>query len=108
MPHNLMIVDYALGQPGSVHDSYAFQGMQMAEDPTVIPRSHWIWADMAYPSEKWCVVPFKKPRGGNLTRQQNTYNRYVSKVHTKVNASLLGGCEILDRSVFMLNMPLQH
>ncbi|KIM50126.1 hypothetical protein SCLCIDRAFT_78656, partial [Scleroderma citrinum Foug A] len=26
MPHNLMIVDYALGQPGSIHDSYAFQG----------------------------------------------------------------------------------
>ena len=24
MPHNLMIVDYALGQPGSMHDAYAF------------------------------------------------------------------------------------
>lgn len=90
MPHNLMIVDYALGQPGSIHDSYAFQGTWIAQDPTsTIPQSHWIWAGIAYPLEKWCVVLFKKPKGGNLTRQQNTYNRYVSKVCTKVNILLL-------------------
>ncbi|KIK12989.1 hypothetical protein PISMIDRAFT_72181, partial [Pisolithus microcarpus 441] len=60
MPHNLMIIDYALGQPGSVHDAYAFQGTQMSQDPTnLIPARHWIWADSAYPTETWCVVPFK-------------------------------------------------
>ena len=65
MPHNLMIVDYALGQPGSVHDSQAFQKTQIAEDPaSTIPQSHGIWADTTYPLEKWCIAPFKKPRGG--------------------------------------------
>ena len=83
MPHNLMIVDYALGQPGSVHDPYAFQGTQMSQDPVnVIPPHHWIWADSAYPCKTWCAVPFKKPHGGSLTCRQNTYNRYLSKVHT--------------------------
>jgi len=83
MPHNLMIVDYALGQPGSVHDAYAFQGTQMSQDPVnAIPPHHWIWADSAYPCKTWCAVPFKKPRGGSLTRRQNTYNRYLSKVRT--------------------------
>ncbi|KAG2045703.1 hypothetical protein BDR06DRAFT_985741 [Suillus hirtellus] len=39
MPHNLMIVDYSLGQPGN----------------------------SAYPLEPWCIPPFKKPRNGRLT-----------------------------------------
>ncbi|KIN96004.1 hypothetical protein M404DRAFT_52832, partial [Pisolithus tinctorius Marx 270] len=66
--HNLSIVDYALGQPGSVHDAFAFQGTRMYQDPVnFIPPHHWIWADSAYLMEKWCVVPFKKPRGGSLT-----------------------------------------
>ncbi|KIK75552.1 hypothetical protein PAXRUDRAFT_172513 [Paxillus rubicundulus Ve08.2h10] len=67
MPHNLRIVDYALGQPGSVHDAYTSQGTHIAQDhATLIPCGHWTWADTAYPTEKWCVcvMPFKKPRGG--------------------------------------------
>ena len=83
MVNNLMFVDYGLGQPGSVHDTYAFQGTRVAANTGgTIPEGHWIWADSAYPSEWWCVVPFKKPRNGNLTRQQKTYNRYLLKVRT--------------------------
>ncbi|KIK11569.1 hypothetical protein PISMIDRAFT_122415 [Pisolithus microcarpus 441] len=57
-----MIVNYALGQPGSVHDAYAFQGTRILQDPAnLIPARHWVWADSAYPTETWCVVPKKKP-----------------------------------------------
>ncbi|KIO11739.1 hypothetical protein M404DRAFT_99949, partial [Pisolithus tinctorius Marx 270] len=57
----------------------------ISKDPIgVMPHRHWTWADTAYPLEKWCVVPFKKPRGGNLTKRQNTYNRYVSKIRVRV------------------------
>ena len=81
MTHNLMFVDYALGQPGSVHDTYAFQGTWMVQNPAgIVPPQHWIWADVVYPCETWCAVPFKKPHGGSLTGRQNTYNRYLSKV----------------------------
>ncbi|KIK14091.1 hypothetical protein PISMIDRAFT_117640, partial [Pisolithus microcarpus 441] len=83
MPHNLMIVDYSLGQPGSIHDAYAFRGTRIFQDPTsCLPPHHWIWADSAYPSETWCAIPFKRPRRGSLTHRQNIYNRYVSKVRT--------------------------
>ena len=41
MPHNLTIVDYGLGQPGSVHDAWAFQGTQMAQHKLLIPQNHW-------------------------------------------------------------------
>ena len=80
MPHNLMIVNYVLGQPGSVHNAYAFHRTQIYQDPGLIPQHHWIWADSAYPCEKWCAIPFKKLHGGGLTHRQNTYNRYLSKV----------------------------
>ncbi|KIK14157.1 hypothetical protein PISMIDRAFT_117530 [Pisolithus microcarpus 441] len=80
-----MIVDYSLGQPGSVHDAYAFRGTRIFQDPTsCLPPRHWIWADSAYPSEMWCAVPFKRLCGGSLTCRQNIYNRYVSKICVRV------------------------
>ncbi|KIK91419.1 hypothetical protein PAXRUDRAFT_149532, partial [Paxillus rubicundulus Ve08.2h10] len=83
MPHNLTIIAYALGQLGSMHDSYALQGTHIVQDhATLLPPVHCMWADTAYPTERWCVMLFKKPRGGNLNCKQNTYNQYVSKVHT--------------------------
>ncbi|KIJ05356.1 hypothetical protein PAXINDRAFT_93582 [Paxillus involutus ATCC 200175] len=51
MPHNLIIMDYALGHPGSVHDAWAFQGTHITSNPpTFIPCNHWTWADSAYPT----------------------------------------------------------
>ncbi|KIO11381.1 hypothetical protein M404DRAFT_127245 [Pisolithus tinctorius Marx 270] len=107
MTHNLSIVDYALGQPGSVHDAFAFRGTRMYQDPaSFIPPHHWIWADSAYPTEKWCVVPFKKPRGGSLTRRQNIYNQYLSKVRVRVEhafAALKGRFQSLQELRFKVN-----
>ncbi|KIK82465.1 hypothetical protein PAXRUDRAFT_153751 [Paxillus rubicundulus Ve08.2h10] len=81
-PHNLLIADYGLGLPGSVHDAYAFQHTRMfREHAELLGDEHWIWTDSAYPSESWCVVPFKKPRGGRLTRDQNNFNQYLSTVN---------------------------
>ncbi|KIK33477.1 hypothetical protein CY34DRAFT_99522 [Suillus luteus UH-Slu-Lm8-n1] len=65
MPHNLMIVDYCLGQPGSVHDAYAFKSTRLYEEhANLLPDGHWVWADSAYPLEPWCIPPFKKPHNG--------------------------------------------
>ncbi|KIK99460.1 hypothetical protein PAXRUDRAFT_45762, partial [Paxillus rubicundulus Ve08.2h10] len=53
------------GQPGSVYNAYALQGTWVVQDhATLIPHGHWTWADTRYPTEKWCIMPFKKPRGG--------------------------------------------
>ena len=63
MPHNLLVVDYGLGHPESVHNAYAFQGTEMAQDlEAQIPEGHWIWVDSTYPTKPWCVVPFKATR----------------------------------------------
>ncbi|KIN96837.1 hypothetical protein M404DRAFT_162126 [Pisolithus tinctorius Marx 270] len=80
MPHNLLVVDYGLGHPGSVHDAWVFQGTCIASRPgDLIPEDHWTWADSTYPMEEWCAVPFKKPKGGGLSHNQNLYNKYLSK-----------------------------
>ncbi|KIJ11105.1 hypothetical protein PAXINDRAFT_40692, partial [Paxillus involutus ATCC 200175] len=66
-PHNLRIVDYSIGIPGSLHDSNAFQHTLCAWSPeSFFGNNEWLWADSAYASQKWCVVPFKKPTGGSL------------------------------------------
>jgi hypothetical protein len=83
MPHNLLIVDYALGHPGSVHDAYAFRSTCIyQEHDTLLPADHWIWADSAYPLSTWCITPFKKPCNGCLTANQRTFNFHLSSVCT--------------------------
>ncbi|KAF8834522.1 hypothetical protein BDN67DRAFT_914822, partial [Paxillus ammoniavirescens] len=64
LPHNLLIADYGIGFPRSVYDAYAFQYTQTSREHIELLGNHWIWADSVYPSEPWCVVPFKKPRRG--------------------------------------------
>jgi hypothetical protein len=81
MLHNLFIVDYGLGHPGSVHNAYEFQGTHIAQNAEdLVPEGHWIWADSAYPTKTWCVVPFKAIRNMPLLRPQKLYNHYISKV----------------------------
>lgn len=80
-PHNLRIVDYVIGVPGSLHDSAAFQNTRIARNPdTFFGPNEWLWADSAYGCHPWCVVPFKRPTEGSLTRSQKTFNFYLSKV----------------------------
>ncbi|KAF9226095.1 hypothetical protein BS17DRAFT_800897 [Gyrodon lividus] len=54
-PHNLKIVDYAIGIPGSLHDSSAFQQTHVAQHPAqFFSYREWLWVDSAYLSQKWC------------------------------------------------------
>ena len=74
MLHNLFIVDYGLGHPGSVHDTYAFQGTRIAQEAeALILENHWVWTDSTYPMQTWCVVPFKATRNTPLSRPQKVY-----------------------------------
>ncbi|KIK79880.1 hypothetical protein PAXRUDRAFT_160090, partial [Paxillus rubicundulus Ve08.2h10] len=65
LPHNLLIADCGIGFPRTVHDAYAFEYTRTSREHVgLLGDWHWIWADSAYPSEPWCVVPFKKPEVG--------------------------------------------
>jgi hypothetical protein len=94
LPHNLRIVDYTIGHTGSAHDSYAFQSTRIAENhETFLADGEWMWADSAYPVRIWCVPPYKKPRNGQLSRDQKRFNYHLSsiRVRTEHAISLLKG-----------------
>ena len=81
LPDSLCIVDYSIGHTGSIHDSWAFRNTliyQKYED--IFAPGEWVWADAAYLVDTWCITPFKKPVGGELSLDQKTFNYYLSKV----------------------------
>ncbi|EGO04952.1 hypothetical protein SERLA73DRAFT_35912, partial [Serpula lacrymans var. lacrymans S7.3] len=70
-PHNLRIYDYSTGHAGSTHDASALCDTRIYnKHQTLFGPIEWIWADSAYPSKKWCVVPFKKSLGGKIIHNQ--------------------------------------
>jgi hypothetical protein len=42
-----------------------------------------VWADSAYSPSTWCVPPFKKPPGGQLTRLQRHFNYHLSRLRVR-------------------------
>jgi hypothetical protein len=83
LPHNLRVIDYVIGVPGSLHDSNVFGRTRVTRNPNdFFGANQWLWADSAYASQVWCVTPFKRPPGGALTREQKTFNYHLSKVST--------------------------
>ena len=88
MVHNLSIVDYRLGHSRSIHDAYVFQGTHIAQEAEgLVPHGHWVWADSAYPTKTWCVMPFKAAHNTPLSRPQKIYNCYLLKVRPLVCSS---------------------
>ncbi|KIM64650.1 hypothetical protein SCLCIDRAFT_114801 [Scleroderma citrinum Foug A] len=81
MPHNLRIIDYMIGVPGSLHDSTLFSHTQIFCHPQAfLSANEWIWVDTAYPSLTWCIVPFKKPSGRELAADLKFFNYHLSSV----------------------------
>ncbi|KAH7917045.1 hypothetical protein BV22DRAFT_969994, partial [Leucogyrophana mollusca] len=73
----------------------AFRSTRVAQQhDTLLRRGDWIWADSAYAATEWCVVPFKRPRGGRLTQEQKTFNVNLSRVRVRVEHAFaaLKGC----------------
>lgn len=84
MPHNLLFVDYVVGHTGSIHDSTAFRNTRLyTEHKTIFQKDEWVWADSAYPATTWCVVPFKRPTRGQLSRNQKTFNYNLSRIRIR-------------------------
>ena len=79
-----------IGVPGSLHDSNAFSRACIYRHPeTFLGADEWIWADSAYPSLPWCVVPFKRSSTHAMTRKQKTFNQHLSKVDKSFAGSVI-------------------
>ncbi|CAA7264516.1 unnamed protein product [Cyclocybe aegerita] len=76
------IIDYAVGLPGSQHDASAWEETRTFQHHSqLLEDGEWVWADSAYPLQKWCQAPYKKPE--KLTRDNTTHNYHVSAVRVR-------------------------
>ncbi|KAH7919059.1 hypothetical protein BV22DRAFT_968194, partial [Leucogyrophana mollusca] len=66
----------------------------------------WVWADSAYGSQTWCVVPFKRPSQGDLTADQKTFNYHLSKVRVR-SEHLFGALKGRFQSLKELRFQIQ-
>lgn len=58
---NCKIIDYGVGLPGSQHDATAWQITRLPSEHGLLLKDHeWVWADSAYPLQKWCQAPYKR------------------------------------------------
>jgi hypothetical protein len=58
---DLQIIDYGVGLPGSQHDATAWKQTRVPQQHSVLLEpNEWVWADSAYPLQKWCQAPYKK------------------------------------------------
>ncbi|KIK76956.1 hypothetical protein PAXRUDRAFT_168291 [Paxillus rubicundulus Ve08.2h10] len=84
-----------MGHPGSAHDAHAFRSTCIhKEHDTLLSQDEWIWGDSAYLLMTWLVLPFKKPWEGCLTKNQQTFNYFLSRVCVCVEHAFgaLKGC----------------
>jgi hypothetical protein len=81
---------------GTMHDKAIAD-----EDGVVFPKGIQLFQDKAYqgfsPQGVHIVQPFKKPRGGTLSKMQRWFNRYVSRIRITVEHAICGvkRCRIL-------------
>jgi hypothetical protein len=82
--------------PGSQHDAAAWEETHVPQQCDVLLEDdEWVWADSAYPLQKWCQSPYKKyafnlkhilhllttsVRPVKLIPDNKTYNYHVSAV----------------------------
>jgi len=76
------VIDYALGPPGCMHDSTAFQLTRVYQQhATLIRDDQWIFGDSAYPCLPYIVTPYKRPLSEDPLNKQ--FNYYLSKVRIR-------------------------
>lgn len=79
---NLKIIDYASGFRGSQHDAHCFKYTQLAsEHDHLFTLNKWVWADVGYKLEKWCMIPYK--RSNSLLQENKDFNYNLSQIRIK-------------------------
>lgn len=75
--------------PGSVHDK------RMADaNPYSLPENSWLLQDLGFMAFSLdgveTLTPFKKPKGGQLTLAQKTYNQQLASLRIRIEHVICG------------------
>lgn len=93
--------------PASVHDARCFKATNVYRNPGKLAfkatspllhltcllddyfdRNEFLLADSAYSLTKWCITPYKTPRGGVMSRDHRRFNRQLSQLRIKVEHTI--------------------
>src|SRR5260370_27914432 len=86
-----------------MHDSMAFkESHAFKESEHLFRNGEWIWADSAYASTTWCIVPYWHPLSNEPSNLQ--FNYHLSRVCYICMMLLMQLYEISLRSISILNM----
>lgn len=83
--HDNRIIYSLIGFPGSSHDSRDYKAtMLWNESNDYFSPGEYLIGDKAYPLSRHLITPYKSPRGGTLSQDRLTYNRYVSSQRIQI------------------------
>lgn len=82
--HQSRITHFYSGHTGNAHDSRVFRGSELYKNTfRYFQEDEYILADSAYTSSLTVVPVYKKPSGGELSRDKNKFNYYHSSARVK-------------------------
>ncbi|SJX60076.1 uncharacterized protein SRS1_25050 [Sporisorium reilianum f. sp. reilianum] len=92
--HNLKIIEYMVGSPGSTHDSSAFARSDIFANPHhYLAKGEWIWADLGYRLLEHIVSPYR--HSASLASEDfKQFNKALSNVRIRSEHAIgyLKGC----------------
>ena len=106
MLHNLFIVDYGLGHPGSVHDAYVFQRTWFAQEAeALIPENHWVLMQLAIDEDRRCrswmraeEIKLERRGSDDWVRRYHQWQSRINQGSTQVNST--GVYQAMYRSLY--------
>lgn len=79
---NLKIINYVSGFQGSQHNFHCFQYTRLAlERKNLLAPGEWIWADVGYKLQDWCMIFYKRP--ASLKKENKEFNYNLSRIQIK-------------------------
>lgn len=102
-------IDVHIGVPGRCHDARVFRNSPLFQNimyHNLIPDTHHLIGDCAYPLNRFLMVPFKD--NGHLSNKQITYNTRLSSIRSTIERTfgLLKGKFRKLKYLEMYNMDL--
>lgn len=79
---NFKIIDYASGFVGNHHDTHCFVVTRLAQIyEKLLVEGKWIWADVGFLIETWCMIFYKKPL--SEVCENRIFNLNLSRIRIK-------------------------
>lgn len=100
-------IDYATGFNGSRHDTHCFSFTRLARNhDQLLSEGEWVWLDVGYPLQTWCMIPYKRPL--TSVQKNRQFNFALSRIRIRSEHAigyLKGRFQSLKELHIQINSP---